>query len=114
MNFSKTELPLLEANLREICDSLNHPEFLDKLRHDFRIEGLSIILFEVRPHWQKPKQTIESEYAKLRYFKSRGEWQLYWMRQDLNWYLYEPHPIGKGYMPLLRVIEEDAYHCFFG
>ncbi len=114
MAFRTNELPLIEANLREFCDRLDNPEIIDKLRHDYRIKDQSITVFDVRPHWKKPNEKTETQIAKIRFFRSRGEWQLYWMRGNLKWYSYEPHPTDKGYMPLLNVIEEDEYCCFFG
>jgi len=114
MAFTENELPLIEANLRKFCDELDNPEIIDKLKHDFRIEDQSIILFDVRPHFRNPKQKIETPIAKLRFFRSRNEWQLYWMRGDLKWDAYEPNPIGIGYMPLLKIVNDDEYCCFFG
>jgi hypothetical protein len=52
--------------------------------------------------------------ARVRYFRSRGEWQLYWRRQDLKWHLYEPSAIHKSLRSALHVVVADAYGCFFG
>ena len=114
MAFSENELPLIEANLRKFCESKNNPDFLDKLRFDFKIVDQAIELFEVRPHWKEPGKIIETPVAKLRFFRSRGEWQLYWMRQDLKWHSYDPHPTNKGYIPLLNIVDQDKHGCFFG
>ncbi len=114
MPFLENELPLIEANLRTFCKGLDIPGLEDKLCHAFRIEGQSIIVFDIRPHFEDHSKTTEADIAKLRFFRSRSEWRLYWMRADLKWHLYEPFPTDIGYMPLLKVVEEDAYHCFFG
>lgn len=86
-----------------------------KLDFSFRIEGQSIVLFEVRPRWRgEPGETMENPCAKATYVKTRGVWRIYWMRQDLKWHAYPPCPETRDLESFLQLVDEDAHHCFFG
>lgn len=80
----------------------------------YRIENQSVELFEIRPAFQKPDQKIEHAIAKATYVKRTKEWRLYWMRADLKWHRYEPVPEVDSLDEFLKVIEEDAFGCFYG
>ncbi|MBC8375003.1 MAG: DUF3024 domain-containing protein [FCB group bacterium] len=114
MPFKPEELPLIESYFQRYCDKKNKPEIFDKLHLEYEIEDQSIILMEVRQHWQDPNKQTRTEVAKIRYIRSTNIWKLYWMRQDLKWHLYEPHPEDFSYVSLLEVIDEDEFCCFFG
>jgi len=99
--------------------------FIEKLRpQDLEIrneidmgyswDGSIVMLFEIRPQWNKPENILHHEFAKIRYYKSRGEWNLYWMRASGNWEAYEPYPVAPHLQKLLEEIKEDKYGCFFG
>lgn len=86
-----------------------------KLDLAFRIEGQSVVLFEVRPRWRgAPGETMEQPCAKATYIKARGIWRIYWMRADLKWHAYSPCPEVRDLESFLQVVDEDAHHCFFG
>lgn len=89
-------------------------EMRDKICEGQRFTGYTLDLFYVRPRWQRPGETIDSPVARIRYIKSRELWQLYWMRADLKWHRYVPHPVTLNLEEALRVIDEDANGCFFG
>lgn len=80
----------------------------------FRIDGQSIILFEIRPTMSKPARYIELPYAKTTFVKARGYWRVYWLRASGKWDPYEPVPTVDTLGDFLALVEEDAYHCFFG
>ncbi len=86
-----------------------------KLDFGFRIEGQSVVLFETRPHGRgAPGEMMEQPCAKATYVKTRGIWRIYWMRADLKWHTYPPSPEVHDLESFLRVVGEDAHHCFFG
>ena len=86
-----------------------------KLDLAFRVEGQSVVLFEVRPRWHgDPGETTEQPCAKATYVKARGAWRIYWMRADLKWHAYPSCPETRDLEGFLRLVEEDAHHCFFG
>lgn len=86
----------------------------DQLDFSFKIEGQSFEIFEIRPKWNDPTQSIHSPIAKATYVKSTKLWKLYWMRADMKWHKYEPLSLSKSLEEVLATIKEDKYHCFFG
>lgn len=77
-------------------------------------DGSIAILYEVRPRWNSREEILHNEFAKIRYHKSRGEWNLYWMRANGKWEAYKAHSVASNLQKLLDVIKEDKHHCFFG
>ncbi len=73
-----------------------------------------IVLFEIRPVWDNPKEILHNEFAKIRYYKSKKEWTLYWMRASGNWEVYKPFPTSSHLEPLIEVIKKDKHACFLG
>lgn len=85
-----------------------------KLDISFRISGQSFEIFELRPRWDDPSETIESPVAKATWVKSKKIWKLFWMRADLKWHGYQPHPVAKSLEEVLVIIEQDSHACFWG
>lgn len=79
-----------------------------------RISGQSLELFEVRPRWDNPRETIEHAIAKATFVRRTGTWKVYWMRADLKWHRYEPVPEVDSVDAFLAVVDADEYCCFFG
>ncbi len=80
----------------------------------FRIEGQSVIIYEIRELWIQPGEKIESPISKATYVKNTKTWKIYWQRADLKWHRYEPTPEVKTIEEFLAVVEEDEYACFWG
>jgi len=114
MSFKPEELPLIESYVKRYCNKRNNPEIYDKLHLEYEIDNQSIILLEVRPHWQDPSRQIRSAFAKMRFVRSFKKWELYWKRQNLEWHQYDPFPESDSYVTLLDVIDEDQHGCFYG
>lgn len=90
------------------------PEIRAKLDFGYSYNGKVAILYEIRPIWNNPKETQKIEFAKIRFYKSRQEWKLYWMRASGKWELYEPFPESTYIEKIINIIEEDKYGCFYG
>lgn len=90
----------------------------EHLRHevdlDFRFDGRTVEIFTIRPRWNDPSETVESAIAKTRYIKLYDHWRVYWQRADLKWHSYQPMPEVTTIQAFLRLVDEDAYSCFFG
>lgn len=86
----------------------------DQLDLSFRFDGRSVEIFTIRPRWNNPTERIEEAVAKARYLKSRQTWLVYWQRADLKWHKYGPVPEVSTIEAFLRLVDEDAYACFFG
>jgi hypothetical protein len=89
-------------------------EMRNKLDLSYKIEGQSIVIFEIRPMWNNPEKTIESPIAKTTFIKSKNYWKLFWLRADLKWHSYQPTPIVKTLPKILEIVEEDKFGCFWG
>jgi hypothetical protein len=90
------------------------PHIRPKLDFGYRVSGQSVELFEIRPAFQKPSVKREHSFAKATYVRTRDHWNVFWMRQDLKWHAYQPHPVAKSINEFLSVVEKDEYHCFYG
>jgi len=114
MAFSELELKLIDRTVGALCRRRSSPRLADQLRVVYDIDGHSVCIFEERPHWRGTGTWTHHGVAKFRYFRSRRQWQLYWMRQDLKWHLYEPEEATADLAALVAVVDEDRYGAFFG
>ncbi|MDO8987708.1 MAG: DUF3024 domain-containing protein [Coriobacteriia bacterium] len=112
MAFTEPELQAIHRALEPLSESV--PEHVrDRVRIGYEVDGHNVVVFEEHPDWQDPGQWMRSPSARLRYFRSRDEWRLYWMRADLKWHSYEVPP-ARRLATLVRHVERDEYGCFFG
>ncbi|ELB2756147.1 DUF3024 domain-containing protein [Vibrio alginolyticus] len=115
MAFSEIEHKRYKKAVEKYLDSCRPPvEIRNELDFGFRIQDQAIEIFEIRPKWNDPSEKIESSVVKAKYYKSRDEWKVYWMKSDLKWHSYEPVPEVKTLEVLFEVLEADAYGCFWG
>ena len=80
----------------------------------YRIEKQSILIFEIRPHFNQPDQKFESAIAKATFVKAKDSWKVFWQRSDLKWHPYDPKPIVKTVKEFIGLVEKDEYGCFWG
>jgi hypothetical protein len=110
---------ILEFEVKTAGDEFlknNRPseEIRDRLDLSYRIEGLSVVVFEIRPSFRNPAERHEEYVAKTTFVKSAGIWKVFWMRADLKWHAYPEKPKVKTIKAFFDLVEEDALHCFFG
>lgn len=115
MAFTERELNRIDATVGDLCRRISPPEHADALRFSYEIDGHAVAIHEER----RPRDGTNGEWTRLgvarfRFFRSRGEWLLYWMRSDLKWHLYEPIGPSRTLPRLVRYVEADRYYCFFG
>lgn len=105
-----------ESTLKNYVESLRpeDSQIREQLDYGYSFDGKIALLFEIRPFWDNPQEIMQSEFAKIRYIKSRKEWNLYWMRASGKWESYEPFPKSNHLKKLISIIKEDKYGCFFG
>jgi hypothetical protein len=89
-------------------------EVRSKLDIGYKIENQSIILFEIRPQWDKPEIIHEYPFAKTTFVKKNNHWRVFWMRSDLKWYSYSIQPTVKSLRAFTELVAKDENHCFFG
>ncbi len=115
MAISEFEVKRVERELEKFLAAKRPPPHIRKqLDFGYRIENQSVELFEIRPEWRNPENTIELPFAKATFVKKQKLWKIYWQRQDLKWYSYEPAPSVQYFEEFLSIVGEDANACFFG
>ena len=86
----------------------------DQLDISYKIEGQSIIIHEIRPFFMDKNKIIEPAIAKTTYVKAQKVWKVFWMRANLKWESYAPHPTVNSLNEFVELVEEDKYGCFWG
>ena len=111
-----TTIDINEANIKNYVESLRteDPEIRAKLDFGYTYDGKVVVLYEIRPVWTNPKEIQHIEFAKIRFYKSRQEWNLYWMRASGKWEIYEPFPKSTHLDNIIDIIKEDKHGCFYG
>jgi Protein of unknown function (DUF3024) len=113
--FNDLELQRIGRTVGELCRRCSPPEHADEVRVTYEVEGHSVSMWEERPPWRGEGEWTRLGVARFRYFRSRDEWQLYWMRHDLRWHLYSPEDEMPSDLPsLVALVEADKYGAFFG
>ena len=94
-------------------ESVRPPEHIrPELDIAYTYDGHAVEIFEIRPRYYSPGEFINLPAARIRHFKSKGIWKLYWMRASGKWYPYEPGE-SSSLKVLLNRIENDEYGCFY-
>jgi len=115
MAISEFEIKRCEKELSKFLEKRRPPAHIRKeLDIGYEIREHSVELFEVRPMWDNPTETIRSPIAKATYVKTQKLWQVFWERADLKWHSYEPTPPVKTFEKFLDLVNEDRHACFFG
>jgi len=114
MAFSEIDLQRIKREVGGLCKKRSPAHLRDKLRTEYKIEGNSIILCEVRPQWDDPKIFREHSFAKITFVKSKNIWKLYWQRADLKFHRYDPKESANQLSDLITEIDTDTHGCFFG
>lgn len=114
MAFDELELKRIARTVGELCRKCSPPEHAEQLRTVYEVEGHSVTMYEERPPWDGVGEWTRRGIARFRYVRSRDEWQLHWMRQDLRWHLYDPDEMPADLPSLVAVVEADKYGAFFG
>ena len=104
----------VEALLDPICVLPTDARVRSQLQRGFRIEGLSVILFESRPHFMPPHEWQEEPIAKFTFVKSANSWKLFCMFRDLKWRAYEPFPESPDLGRLVGEVRADPTAIFWG
>lgn len=115
MALSEIETKRIEKALAAYLEKHRPPPHIrPQLDLGYRLSRQSVELFEIRPMFQKPSVKQEHSFAKATYVRTRDHWNVFWMRQDLKWHAYQPHPVARDIEEFLSVVEADEYHCFYG
>jgi hypothetical protein len=101
--------------LENYLDEIRPPEKMrSELDISYKIENKSVIIYEIRPRYDNPEIKIESDIARTTWVKVKGYWKIFWIRSDLRWHTYAPHPVAQTIQEFVDVVEQDKYGCFWG
>jgi hypothetical protein len=107
-------LEVIEA-MENFLSNVRPPEHIrEELDAAYKIEDQSVIVFEIRLTWTKPKTKVEIPIAKATFVKAKNIWKVYWKRSNGKWESYGPKPLVKKIKQFADLIEEDSHSCFFG
>lgn len=114
MALSEIEEARISKQLSAYCEARVPLHVRNKVRMSFRISGHDVILFEERPAFQPPHDWHELPVAKFTYVRTRRLWRLYCLHRDLKWHEYRRLPAAGEFDILLREVDEDPTHIFWG
>ncbi|TXD47768.1 DUF3024 domain-containing protein [Polaribacter sp. IC073] len=111
-----TTIDINDSTIKEYVESLR-PENIEVRKQvdiGYSYGGKVIILFEIRPEWDNPKKMEQIDFAKIRHYKSKKKWNLYWMRASGKWEIYKPFPESTHLGEIIEIIKKDEHGCFYG
>jgi len=114
MAFSESELKLIENTVGKMCQRRSPEHLRDEVRITYKVINHSVEVYEQRPRWNNPEEWTSTPVAKFLYTRTTKKWKLYWMRQNLKWYLYEPLPESTTVEKLVAEVDKDPNGAFFG
>ena len=115
MAISEFEEKRCEREIQKFMETRRPPPHVrQQLDFGYRIHNQSVELFEIRPEWRNPENTMEIPFAKATYVKKQKHWKIYWQCQDLKWHAYDPMPEVEYFEDFLAIVAEDEHACFFG
>ena len=105
-----------EATVKAYVEKLRpaSPDIRAQIDIGYSFEQNTVILFQIRPLWNDPTKKQHLEFAKVRYFKSKKLWNLYWKGGNDTWKLYKPFPSSTHLSQIIDVIKKDKHNCFYG
>ena len=109
------DLSIFGSIIKENVENMRPPEHIrEQLDIGYTFENNTLEIFEIRPQWNDPSKIQHSPFVKARYIKSKNIWKIYWLRGNLKWYPYDPHPETDSPTSLFEIINKDEHHCFKG
>jgi hypothetical protein len=114
MAFSEIELKVIKNTVGKMCQRRSPAYLSDQLKTIYKIKNHSVEVYEHRPRWNNPGEWMDEGIAKFLYSRTTKKWNLYWMRQDLKWHLYEPLSESTTIEALVEEVDKDPHGAFWG
>ena len=113
---TKTTIDINELTIKKFVESIRpeSSEIRTQLDYGYSYNGKITEIYAIRPLWNNPAEIQKIPFAKIRFYKSKQLWNLYWMRASGKWELYEPFSEATYLDKIIEVIREDKHGCFFG
>ncbi len=87
----ENEIEIIEVMEGYLINSSPPEEVRSEVDINYKIEGQSIIVFEIRSVWNNPSEKMESNVAKATFVKTENKWKIYWFKSDMKWHIYKPN-----------------------
>ncbi|HET8885790.1 MAG TPA: hypothetical protein VFM70_05485 [Salinimicrobium sp.] len=73
-----TTIDINEITIKKFVESLrpDDPEIQKEIDFGYFYDGKVFELYEIRPIWNHPNEIQHIKFAKIRFYKSRKEWNL--------------------------------------
>ena len=114
MDFNELDLKRIETATEAFMAARRPPvQVRDQVDFEWRIDGQSVELLEVRPAWNRPEEIMRRPFAKATYVRRTNQLRVYGMRSTLKWHPYEPAVVS-SVQAFFDLVHEDRLHCFFG
>jgi hypothetical protein len=110
-----TDLRISDSIISENIEKMRPAEHIrNQLDIGYTFENNTLQIFEIRPQWNDPSKIQHSPFVKAKFIKSKQIWKIYWLRGNLKWYSYAPHPTTDSLADLFEIINKDDHGCFKG
>ena len=103
-----------ELLLDAYCNQEMPEHVRQQLRYGYLASGNAITLFAERPHFLNKARWIRENIARFRYTKLSQKWTLYFQDRNLKWRIYEHIKPSSTFSKLLKEVEKDPTHIFWG
>jgi hypothetical protein len=85
MSLSELELKRIEKAADQFMEKWRPaPEIRSQVDLGYKVNDLSIELFEIRPNWKDPTIIMQHSFAKATFVMAKMIWKVYWMKSDLK------------------------------
>ncbi len=113
---TKVIIDINESTIKQYVESIRpeSEEIRAEIDFGYSYDGKIIEIYEIVPLWNNPTKKQNIPFAKIRFYKSKQLWNLYWMRASGKWELYEPFSKSTHLAKIIEVIKADKHSCFFG
>ena len=82
-------------------------ELRDQVDIGYTFEEGILEIYEIRPKWKSINVKVKTSVARVKYFKSRKLWRIYWMRGSGKWEMYESNEGVKDLSEFFKILDED-------
>ena len=105
---------VVEPRLDRYCLDRVPAHVRDRVRLGYMIKGMTVTLFEERPHFEVSSVWTRTGIARIRYSKTHLTWTLYWPDRNAKWHVYDNLPSSANFERVLKEIDSDPTGIFWG
>ena len=114
MAFTDLEKKQVDSIMQKFWHKHRPPEHArHQVQLSYEIKNQSVEVFLIRVFGQDKSQTVREPIIKATYVKKLGIWKIYWLRDNMRWYLYEPFPEAVDLETVLQIVVDDYYGCYW-